>query len=119
MDADKLSDFQGTEEILKILSRILHSNISESGARANEHPFILILNPSVNVHGDLRENCVRHRFTLRETEIAVLIEKGYSYKAIANTLHISPKTVGRHLSNMYEKLEVGNRMELIKKLKGL
>lgn len=49
----------------------------------------------------------------RETEIAKLIFDGDSYEDIAEKLFISKLTVKKHAHNLYEKLDVGKRMDLI------
>jgi DNA-binding NarL/FixJ family response regulator len=45
-------------------------------------------------------------FTGRETEILRLLCVGYSDKAIAHALDISPSTVATHLQHIYQKLGV-------------
>ena len=49
----------------------------------------------------------------RETEIAKLIFHGDSYEEIAENLVISKLTVKKHVHNLYEKLDVAKRMDLI------
>jgi DNA-binding CsgD family transcriptional regulator len=51
--------------------------------------------------------------TPREAEIARLVADRKSNKAIARHLDISPRTVSTHLSNLYRKLEIGSRGELV------
>ena len=46
------------------------------------------------------------QFTPRELEILNLLANGYTNLAIAATLYIDVKTVGRHLNNMYSKLKI-------------
>ena len=48
----------------------------------------------------------------RELEIARLVARRKSNKAIAKALGISPRTVSTHLSNAFQKLEIGSRGEL-------
>ena len=48
----------------------------------------------------------------RELEIARLVARRKSNKAIAKELVISPRTVSTHLSNAYQKLGIGSRGEL-------
>lgn len=48
----------------------------------------------------------------RETEVAKLIAEGCSAAEIAAVLSISPKTVERHRSNIFDKLGVRNRVAL-------
>jgi DNA-binding CsgD family transcriptional regulator len=50
--------------------------------------------------------------TSRESEIARLVSERKSNKAIGKTLGISPRTVSTHLSNIYQKLDLGSRGEL-------
>ncbi|MGH7449822.1 MAG: response regulator, partial [bacterium] len=51
----------------------------------------------------------------REQEILAYLAKGYLYKEIAATLHISVETVRTHLRNIYEKLHVRTRTEAVVK----
>ena len=48
----------------------------------------------------------------RELEIARLVARRKSNKAIAKELAISPRTERTHLSNAYQKLGIGSRGEL-------
>lgn len=48
----------------------------------------------------------------REQEVIKLIAEGYSNRQIAETLVISQKTVERHRSNILEKLDMHDRVEL-------
>jgi two-component system, NarL family, nitrate/nitrite response regulator NarL len=51
----------------------------------------------------------------REQEVARLVAKGLSNKAIAAVLDISPWTVSTHLRRIFAKLDVGSRAEMITK----
>jgi DNA-binding NarL/FixJ family response regulator len=50
--------------------------------------------------------------TSREMEVVTLITEGCTNKDIAKTFGISEETVKRHLTNIFNKLGVGNRLEL-------
>ena len=50
--------------------------------------------------------------TGRELEVVTLITEGSTNKHIAVTFGISEETVKRHLTNIFNKLGVGNRLEL-------
>jgi DNA-binding NarL/FixJ family response regulator len=50
--------------------------------------------------------------TQREKEILKLISEGYKNQEIADYLHISPKTVDKHRSNLMKKLDRHNIAEL-------
>ena len=51
--------------------------------------------------------------TKREREVIRFVGKGLKNKEIADRLCISDVTVHHHLTSIYSKLEVGNRLELI------
>ena len=50
--------------------------------------------------------------TTREQEVMRLIARGYSYKEIANRLHLSVKTIETHVSAVLRKLQLSNRHQL-------
>jgi DNA-binding CsgD family transcriptional regulator len=62
------------------------------------------------------ENCKSYHLTTRETEIVRLLAKGVPYKIIGANLSISEKTVAKHVSNIFSKTRVTNKVELIYKL---
>jgi DNA-binding NarL/FixJ family response regulator len=49
--------------------------------------------------------------TRREVEILRLVSEGHSNAQVARTLWVTEQTVKFHLSNIYRKLDVGNRTE--------
>jgi RNA polymerase sigma factor (sigma-70 family) len=51
----------------------------------------------------------------REQEILDLLSRGFRYQEIADKLFISLDTVRTHIRNCYEKLQVNNRVEALKK----
>jgi len=53
----------------------------------------------------------------REITIIPLIARGLGNKQIAGELNISPKTVGNHIYNIYRKLDITSRYELLVLLK--
>ncbi|HWK55870.1 MAG TPA: response regulator transcription factor [Parapedobacter sp.] len=57
------------------------------------------------------------RLTPREIEIVSLLQDGHSYKQVATQTHISVDTVKYHIRNIYGKLQINSRSELITKYK--
>jgi DNA-binding NarL/FixJ family response regulator len=51
----------------------------------------------------------------REVEVLEEISKGSEYTKIAEELFISPKTVRKHIENIYKKLQVHNKMQAVQK----
>lgn len=61
-------------------------------------------------------NIERFGLTDREAQIARMILKAHSYREIGNELKISEKTVSKHVSNIFQKMRVTNKVELMNKL---
>jgi len=68
----------------------------------------------VNTSGFLEE--ARNSLTRREYEVFGLLIEGKSDTQICEELHISINTLKTHRRNIYKKLNVANRLELIKKI---
>jgi len=54
------------------------------------------------------------RLTERETEVLRLVAKGLSYKQIAERLVLSHRTVQNHVQNTLRKLQLHNRVQLVR-----
>ena len=50
--------------------------------------------------------------TSREVEVLRYIAKGLSKKEVAQTMHLSVKTIDRHCANLMQKLDIHDRVEL-------
>ena len=50
-----------------------------------------------------------HPLTDRELEVLQLVASGATNREVANRLHISEKTVARHISNIFNKLDLSSR----------
>ena len=51
------------------------------------------------------------KLTKREVEVLTLVIEGKSSKEVADLLFVSKRTVDFHLANIYEKLQVTNRVQ--------
>jgi DNA-binding CsgD family transcriptional regulator len=51
--------------------------------------------------------------TASEREVAVLASAGLSNAEIARARHVAVRTIANQLASIYQKLEVGTRVELI------
>lgn len=54
-----------------------------------------------------------HQFTSRESEIFLLLARGYTIPVISEKLYVSENTVKSHVKSIYQKLDVHVRSELI------
>lgn len=52
--------------------------------------------------------------TEKEIEVVHLLLKGYTYRAIGEELYITQNTIKYHVKNIYQKLHITSKMELIK-----
>lgn len=64
---------------------------------------------------DKKETRDIDRLTQREIEIISMLQHGASYKTVAERLFISVDTVKFHIRNIYSKLQINSRTELINK----
>lgn len=75
---------------------------------------MMITSYSKNLHEVNQEKL--NLLSNREQEIASLVKKGLSNKEIANHSDITERTVKAHLSSIYEKLGIKDRVALVIKL---
>lgn len=61
----------------------------------------------------LRDVLTQKGLSNREAEVAELVVKGLSNKEVANQLFVTEKTVKFHLTNIYKKMNVKSRAQLI------
>lgn len=55
----------------------------------------------------------------REMEVLKLMASGFSNQEMATQLYVSPNTIKTHLARLFEKLNVGKRVQAIEKAKRL
>ena len=53
-----------------------------------------------------KESSFKDMLTFREKEIVALVEKGYSYKQMSESLYVTTYTINYHLKNIYKKLNI-------------
>lgn len=61
----------------------------------------------------LQNTLIQKGLSNREAEIAELVSKGMSNKEIASQFVLAEKTVKFHLTNVYKKMHVKSRAQLI------
>jgi len=55
------------------------------------------------------------KLTKRELEVLSLVIEGRSSKDVADALFVSKRTVDFHLANIYDKLQVSNRVQAFRR----
>lgn len=103
---------QKIESILAVTSKQKRSILNTAFASLNRNDRIA---QAGTLHS-FEENCQMYNLSSREKEIAELICRGLKYKAIADSLYIAERTVTKHAQNIFEKVEVSNKVELCNKL---
>lgn len=63
------------------------------------------------------DEIVENPLTDRESEVLRLVAEGKTTKEIAGELYLAPGTVRNYISTIFEKLDVGNRIEAIARFK--
>lgn len=81
-----------------------------------EYELLQTLNNNDTSSTSFETRCKLFQLTAREIEIVNLIRQGTKYKEIGEKLFISERTVTKHVQNIYEKLGVSNKVELIHRL---
>ncbi|CAA9298623.1 MAG: hypothetical protein AVDCRST_MAG68-170 [uncultured Gemmatimonadetes bacterium] len=109
--AARLRDSGRTEEALRELRQV-HEVFARIGAERELAKTREQLR-ELGVRPPARGDAAHGGLTAREAEIARLVAARQSNKNIARTLAISPRTVTTHLSNIFRKLEIGSRGELV------
>ena len=88
--------------------RIINNSETVPGTRHLRHP------SASSGCASVAERCEENQLlTPREIEIMTLLSKGLLNKEMADSLSLSLNTIKIHLKNIYQKLEVNNRLEAI------
>lgn len=61
-----------------------------------------------------KEEVIPFGLTAREVEVLELLALGISNQEIADRLYLSPRTVHHHVSHIFNKMGVGNRVEAVR-----
>jgi DNA-binding NarL/FixJ family response regulator len=90
-----------TEELLLAIRAAVRGEIYLSPAISQS-----VVSGFLALRTDTDESNPHSRLTSREQEVLQLISEGYTNKAIAQILKVSPKTVEKHRANLMSKLNV-------------
>ena len=102
----------GANQNIRVLKRAIEQ-VFEGEVWLNQRLMDQLLNGSASSNGNGSHRGSRvHELTKREVEIIKLVGVGMNNKAIAKELEISEATVRHHLSSIYSKLHVEDRLNL-------
>ena len=100
----------------EVLPNDLHSGIVETlNGGAAMTPSIalktlkLLRNPTIIAPESIED----FKLTIREVEVLEQLSKGIKYSDIADNMFLAPKTVRKHVENIYNKLQVHSKIEAI------
>ena len=96
--------------LLQLLLSVLILWMSSSKGKAVPTADDLVASDSEKV---FMANCRKYQLTSREAEVVKLVGQGLPYKLIACQLNVSDHTVNTHVKNMFAKVGVTNKMELV------
>lgn len=99
-----------TAQLNQIVEIIRQTN--RSGAFIDEKSIGKIIN---NIQSK-KEIGLSANLTFREKEIVALVEKGLSYKQMSEQLYVTTYTINYHLKNIYKKLNIHSKSELLTKI---
>ena len=87
---------------------------SRLAASANQHP----ASPEAALKAAIDRLSDQYSLTSREAEVALLLAMGYTLGATAENLTVSLDTVRTHAKNLYRKLDIHKRQELLSLVQG-
>ncbi|MFZ3590952.1 response regulator [Bacillus sp. DJP31] len=130
---DAAEELKGFRCKVIILTTFARSGYFERAVKAGVNGYLLKDSPSEELASCIRSVMAGKRIyaselvdeayneenplTDRENEVLVLMADGKSTKEIASQLYLTTGTVRNYISTILDKLEVGNRIEAIKRFK--
>ncbi|MEO9124075.1 MAG: response regulator transcription factor [Microcoleus sp.] len=87
---------------------------TEAGSRANGRSETDFLSQNSETGARTSPSPNAPNLTQREQEVLDLVTKGLSNILIGDRLHLSPRTVEKHVSSLFRKTESNNRAELVR-----
>ena len=95
---------------------------TEARSRANSQPEADFFTQKSETDDSLRDSSAARAYTnqnapsltQREREVLDLLTEGLSNIQIGDRLHLSPRTVEKHVSSLFRKTESNNRAELVR-----
>jgi DNA-binding CsgD family transcriptional regulator len=120
LEYQKLLQFQQANELLQIKvterTKELEAVIDNSGMEYIPNQNGLPKKELHQKNSIYDSNCKKYHITGREKEIINLISYGLTYKEISLQLNLSEKTLIKHRSNIFKKVKVNKKLDLLHRL---
>lgn len=97
-------------ELLPALDAVMHGQYWIEGRSVSN--VVQIVQQLTEAAGQQKAPANRFGLTVRELEIVSFITQGFMNRDIAGSLSITEETVKRHLTNIFNKVGMSNRLEL-------
>lgn len=101
------------EDFLHVLELVVSSDFYVQPFRMNKWQLFTRQNEGKLKRAHAKLDRPEHLYTSREWEIIELLAKGYRNQEIANHLKISDKTVKNHVSNVFKRMQVNDRVKVV------
>ncbi len=102
--------------IIDSIKELLESGGAPMSPRIARKAMNLLMNSNSSTHSEIKKekSDSTEELSERETEILKLLVDGYDHKLAAEKLFLSPHTVRKHIANIYTKLHVTSRAQVVK-----
>lgn len=102
------------ERILEAIRQIIEDGGAPMSPRIARKALKLLMNNAVKPVGGATVVDELQMLSGREAEILKFLVDGMDHKEVAEILFLSPHTVRKHIANIYTKLHVTNRSQVVK-----
>lgn len=113
LQAGTMAESMGNHQLAAELTESAGAMAEASGDRKVARQVRTVLAGSTSRMAEVSRERQLDQLTPRETEVSRLVKLGYSNKEIAGQMHVSSRTVEGHLYQIYMKLGVSNRSDLL------
>ncbi|MEI7801116.1 MAG: response regulator transcription factor [Bacteroidota bacterium] len=102
--------------IIDSIKELLESGGAPMSPRIARKAMNLLMNSNSSTQSEIKKekSDSTEELSERETEILKLLVDGYDHKLAAEKLFLSPHTVRKHIANIYAKLHVTSRAQVVK-----
>lgn len=102
--------------IINSIKELLESGGAPMSPRIARKAMNLLMNSNSSSQSEIKKEKAdsSEELSERETEILKLLVDGYDHKLAAEKLFLSPHTVRKHIANIYAKLHVTSRAQVVR-----